>query len=64
MKYGVKLTSYRGDAASQWQQMDMWIYKDSERFETADFEEASQLAEDYRTRNPGGIYDVKLIEEE
>lgn len=64
MKYGIKLISYRGDGASEWQQMNMWVYADKGRFETTDFEEANQLAEEYRTRNPGGIYDVKLIEEE
>ena len=64
MKYGVKLICYRGQAASEWQQIDMWLYKGNKRFETLDFEEASKLAEDYRTRNPGGIYDVKSIEED
>jgi len=64
MKYGIKLICYRGQATSEWQKMDMWIYKGDKPFETMDFEEAIQLAEDYRERNPGGIYDVRLIEEE
>lgn len=64
MKYGVKLISYRGDAASQWQQMDMWCWDARARIETDDFEEANKIADEYRDRNPNGIYAVKPIEEE
>ena len=64
MRYGIKLICYRGDAATDWQQVDMWVYGCDGIFETPDFESAKAMAEDYRKRNPGGIYEVKQIEEE
>lgn len=63
-RYGVMLTHYRSDSSSEWQHFNMWIYFDSGRFETYSTEEAGKLREEYQTRNPGGLYEVRLIEEE
>lgn len=62
-KYGVKLVTYKGGGASEPQEFNMWVYVDSTRFETEDFEEADQLRKDYENRNPGGFYAVDVVDE-
>ncbi len=58
------LESYLGEGATEWQQMNMWVFEDADRFETTNLNEATEMCDKYRERNPGGIYSVKVIEEE